>query len=551
MAVVEIAKIQLRRGDARSTGMPQLDTGELGWAISGTNPNSTAPELYIGNQVADGASITNNTRILTTLDLPNIFISSVTTSTYYYSGNRTITIYTGPSSTNVSRTVKKKLDDAIPSLNDFLTTTDISSGDIGVALQRAINTLYLNSDKSSTTDGRIPLRIPAGTYTTSATIYIPPYATLVGDGKRKTVISFTGSSKPLFQFVDLTSTVGSPVVLADMVSGTSPRNISISGMTLQFSSSNLPNSTLPLLRADCALDTSIDNVEFLGNTSTYSTSNFDHAGIEIRGLGGITSRNLRITNCTFDTLYCGIKSDYDIEDITIDNNRFQNLYRGVEFGRSLKSGNSIGPVRTRITKNVFYVVAREAVRIVGIANTYTGHILSQNVYNNVGNNSSYATPGSGDIGGGTSSIIDFQTVGNISENEYFSRFIEINKYNGDAAFVIPIAGHVSIVDNKPMVKTLDSAAATGSIVKLAHSGSVTNIRIQYHITATGLSRWGDLRVICSSSGVDVQDTYSYSGTGDSGIVFAATYDGNFNVITVSYSGNTVTGQLTYQINQYY
>ena len=550
MAVVEIAKIQLRRGDARSTGMPQLDTGELGWAISGTDPNSTAPELYIGNKVADGAINTNNTRILTALDLPNIFTSSVSTSTYYYSGNRTITIYTGPSSTNVARTVKKKLDDAIPSLNDFLTATDISSGDVGIALQRAINTLYLNSDKSSTKDGRIPLRIPAGTYITSATIYIPPYATLVGDGKRKTVISFTGEGKPLFQFVDLTSTVGSPVVLADMVSGTSPRNISISGMTL-LGAAISPDATLPLLRADCALDTIIDDVEFLGNTPVYSTTNVDNAAIEIRGLGGITSRNLRITNCIFDTFYCGIKSDYDIEDITVDNNRFQNVYRGIEFGQDLKSGNSIGPVRTRITKNVFYVVAREAVRIVGIVNTYTGHILSQNVYNNVGNNSSYATPGSGDIGGGTTSIIDFQTVGNVSENEHFSRSIEINKYNGDAVFVIPIAGHVSIVDNKPMIKSLDSAEATGSIVKIAHSGSVTNIKIQYHITSTGLSRWGDLRVICSSSGVDIQDTYSYSGTGDSGIVFAATYDSNYNIITVSYSGNTVTGQLTYQINQYY
>ena len=76
MAVVEIAKIQIRRGDARTeTGMPPLDTGELGWAISGTDPYSTNPELYIGNKVADGASVDANTRILTELDLPNIFNS--------------------------------------------------------------------------------------------------------------------------------------------------------------------------------------------------------------------------------------------------------------------------------------------------------------------------------------------------------------------------------------------------------------------------------------------------------------------------------------------
>lgn len=549
MAVVEIAKIQLRRGNARSTGMPQLDTGELGWAISGTDPNSTAPELFIGNKTADGASITTNTRILTTLDLPNIFTSSITTSTYYYSGNRSMLIYTGPSSTNVARTVKKKLDDEIPNLNDFLTDADKLSGDIGIALQRAINVLYLNSDKSSTRDGRIPLRIPAGSYVTSATIYIPPYATLVGDGKRKTVISFTGESKPLFQFVDLTSTVGSPVTLNNMVSGTSPRIISISGMTLEFSPNISPNSTISLLRADCALDTIIDNIEFRGNTSTYSTSNVDNAGIEIRGLGGITSRNLKITNCIFDTLYCGIKSDYDIEDITINDNRFQNLYRGIEFGQNLRSENSMGPARTRITKNVFYIIAREAVRVVGTSAMYTGHILSQNVYNNVGNDSSYLVPGSGDIDGGISSIIDFQTFGNVSDNDSFSRHVEINNYSGNTNFIIPISGHVSITDNRPMVEELSDA--TGTLVKLAHSGSVTNIKIQYHITATGLSRWGDLRVICSSSGVDIQDTYSYSGSGDSGIIFEAAYNNTYNTITISYSGNTVTGQLTYQINQFY
>ena len=33
MAVVQISKIQVRRGKKNTTGMPQLASGELAWAI--------------------------------------------------------------------------------------------------------------------------------------------------------------------------------------------------------------------------------------------------------------------------------------------------------------------------------------------------------------------------------------------------------------------------------------------------------------------------------------------------------------------------------------
>ena len=50
MAVVQISKIQIRRGRKNTgSGLPQLSSGELGWAID-------SQELYIGNgAVAEGA----------------------------------------------------------------------------------------------------------------------------------------------------------------------------------------------------------------------------------------------------------------------------------------------------------------------------------------------------------------------------------------------------------------------------------------------------------------------------------------------------------------
>ena len=65
MAVVQISRIQVRRGKKGQTNLPQLASGELGWAVD-------SQELYIGNgSVSEGAPQVGNTKILTTAD--NIF----------------------------------------------------------------------------------------------------------------------------------------------------------------------------------------------------------------------------------------------------------------------------------------------------------------------------------------------------------------------------------------------------------------------------------------------------------------------------------------------
>ena len=64
MPVVELGQIQVRRGTANTgSGIPQLASGELGWAID-------RQELYIGNgSVSDGSPTVGNTRILTYNDV--------------------------------------------------------------------------------------------------------------------------------------------------------------------------------------------------------------------------------------------------------------------------------------------------------------------------------------------------------------------------------------------------------------------------------------------------------------------------------------------------
>ena len=66
MAVIEIAKIKVRRGQENTTGLPTLDSGEFGWAVD-------TQRLYIGNgELAEGAPEVGVTRLLTEDDF-NIF----------------------------------------------------------------------------------------------------------------------------------------------------------------------------------------------------------------------------------------------------------------------------------------------------------------------------------------------------------------------------------------------------------------------------------------------------------------------------------------------
>jgi hypothetical protein len=67
MAILEIARIQLRRGLENVDGVPTLAPGELGWAQDTEN-------LWIGKSTDEGAADNFNTRILTEKDL-NLFES--------------------------------------------------------------------------------------------------------------------------------------------------------------------------------------------------------------------------------------------------------------------------------------------------------------------------------------------------------------------------------------------------------------------------------------------------------------------------------------------
>lgn len=193
MAVVQISRIQIRRGQAnQGTGFPQLASGELGWAID-------TQQLYIGNgAVSEGSPSVGNTRILTQTDLSGT--SNLLQQLQHIYRVNDVSVITGPNvNTPVQRSLQTRLDDFVNTA-DFGTRGDgigtSTANDDTNALQRAINQLFLNdttkaySNTVAGTAKRVVLQMPAGQYNISSTIYIPSYASLIGAGADKTVIYY-------------------------------------------------------------------------------------------------------------------------------------------------------------------------------------------------------------------------------------------------------------------------------------------------------------------------------------------------------------------------
>ena len=188
MAVVQISRIQVRRGKINSgTGLPQLASGEMAWAID-------SQELYIGNgAVSEGSPAVGNTKILTQKDLETQFNILNTIKHIYHATDSSIT--TGATANNpTTRLLQDKLDDVVSAYDFGVTGNGVA--DDTVTLQRAINQLFLNpTTKSSGTSviakrTRVTLVLQPGVYNISSTLYVPAYASIVGAGSDKTFIYY-------------------------------------------------------------------------------------------------------------------------------------------------------------------------------------------------------------------------------------------------------------------------------------------------------------------------------------------------------------------------
>jgi hypothetical protein len=355
MAVVQISRIQIRRGQANAgSGIPQLASGEMAWAVD-------TQELYIGNgSVAEGSPAVGNTKILTQNDISGQgnFLSLLEHS------YRPTVIQTGPTAnTPVIRSLQDRLDDRV-NAKEFGAKGDGVTDDTA-ALQRAINQLFLNAYHTGNDfiTSRIVLEIPAGRYLVTGTLFIPSYATIIGAGRDKTIFSYTGTG-PVIQPVH----DGYPTAW-DYSTLTQPRYITLKGFSIWTS---LTSQSVMLLNS--VADSRFENLYISGGYSeTYTTLsgysgnyNLNSQGITLTAYSSVSSssrnifKDIKVSNCSY-----GIFSKYDISDNVFEDMLISNVRQGITFG--LGSNNSVGqqfgPLNNTISRVLFENVKQEAVYI--------------------------------------------------------------------------------------------------------------------------------------------------------------------------------------------
>jgi hypothetical protein len=361
MAVVQISRIQVRRGKANSgTGIPQLASGELAWAIDNQ-------QLYIGNgSVAEGSPAVGNTKILTENDLTaqgNI----LNLIQHIYRADDPSMQTGATTNTPVTRYLQDRLDDRVTT-RDFGAIGDGITDDTA-AIQRAIDQLFLNPTTVDSTESRVVLELPTGTYIVTDTIYIPPYATIVGEGVGCSVIEFTGTG-PVFQFINGTSTIGSPSDISSTLEINQPRNIAIKDLTVHTFTNNQT-----ALKLDAVADSTFENLEIIGEwNETVNNASIGIALYATPSVGGlVTSTRNKFKNITIHGFTHAVSSKQDISHNDFRYCYINDVYRGFDFGRGSNgstNGEQTGPIESIIESCYFYNVKRQAVYIErGIGNT--------------------------------------------------------------------------------------------------------------------------------------------------------------------------------------
>lgn len=481
MAVVQISRIQVRRGRADTSGVPQLASGELGWAIDDQ-------QLWIGNgAVSEGAPAVGNTRILTDNDGDVLLAAK-------YVALRGIVNTSADAGSDIEIDLEDRLDEQI-SVKSFGAVGDGLTDDTA-ALQRAIDQLYLIDSRRGDVDSRIPLYFPAGTYKITDSLKVPSYANLVGAGIDKTILAPEDCGA--FVTVGGDSTPGSYVLEPAFTTDGQPTNISIKGFTMSCSTYD------GAMQLNSVKDSVFEDIKITGDlTGEIST------GVIVEGAGtgedpnyyylpnealldsgqayvnyhaiNISSKSSSVftTKNTYKNIYIsgfvdGIYSDDDVIACDFDSIKINNCVRGMIFGEDIvigAAGQFFGFEKNNITNCVFQDIYRYGVHIdEGKYNT-----LHSNRYIAVGNE------------GGASPeaeypIVRFRRLNNVSYNDYFERAFDTR--GGEARGIDAVAevrGDNGVYEQQGLPINIEvGIAPTGiTLFNLPAQGSVGTYVIDY------------------------------------------------------------------------
>ena len=534
MAVVQISRIQVRRGKGTS-GIPQLAGGEFGWAVDNR-------ALYIGNgSVAEGSPAVGNTKIITEHD--NLF--SLANSYTYLDG---VTVQTGTSATSpITRTLQERLDEIV-NIRSFGATGD-GVTDETVAIQRAIDQLYINNSTKGTEQSRVRLYIPAGKYIVTDTIYLPPYTTIYGDGMEKTVFSMTDNDT-VFQTVNSSSTPGNYANDSSSTTLNQASNIHLEGITIQTIS-----TAKPAIRLQSCKMSNFKEIKIVGPWTTGTAINTANAGMELESLSSLVgTQDNKFDHIHFTGLSVGIASDDDIYGNHWHCSHFSNLGNGVMFGEGTSlgaQGQSTAPCKNSISHSQFSNIDREAIVITQGTNNTSTH----NTFESVGNVG-------GNEGNAQYSVIDFNRPGNNSVEDFFARTADLGynqTYISTYKYVSEIKGKVNATLGGLNSLEVQEASSSTYFFRLPGDYSRTyNIDYTYSSSVANAQRSGTMEFMLDvgTNTLNFVDDHTYQGDSnyENALTFTAATinaDGQSGVDTIVVSMlNSITndqGEFNYKI----
>jgi hypothetical protein len=480
VAVVSISRIQLRRGrELAGTGIPQLASGELGWAID-------TQKLYIGSgAVSEGAPAVENIELLT--ERSNILDLA---DQYVYGTDDNIQTGSSPS-TPVARSIRQKLDDTV-SIRDFAENNE----DPSATIQRAIDELFLTSQYSNVT-----LRIPAGEYVITDAIFVPPFANIVGDGPEKTLLINNGTAPQIFYtkgtdnnaFID-----DSAIVNSDQ----QPRSILIQGMTLE------QPSFYEILRLQNCKDSVFRDINFRGNWST-GNGETDQGAIlmDAGGNSAAACDNNVFVNCNFSNLSYVCRSESHSDRNHFANARVDTVRKGFVLGTE---GSSTGPSYNTVKNYRFTNVYQSAIMFEsGSYNT-----SSCNSFVDVG------TSGSSDSAiNYTDPVIVFGNNSNVSSDDYFGRTQPaIVTDSPNLIYRAEIEGPKSYTNSFTVSRGLGGILDFQRVLNVPTDQNRGTVEIDYtyKIDGSNIYRNGTMTIVFNKtdSTASLTDNYSHSGAGD-------------------------------------
>jgi len=532
MAVIQISKIQHRRGAIGEQGMPQLASGELGWAVD-------TQQLFIGNgSVAEGAPAVGNTEVLTQYSTATINLFNYI---YEYQGGKADPTTFHPYT--VERTLQNKLDEQV-SVLDF-GADPASNNDITQAIQNAVTATYMNAHGTDVSFKK-KLFIPAGTYNITSTIYLPPNITICGEGSSSTVLVSINTSGNNTIFRTRSIDITYPGQFTPFTSLSDPvSNVSISNMTFTYG----PNSPIysrttnssALLVLDMAQYSKVHDCKFYGtftnifatsqNSVTHLGGTVPYAGIQISGVNTV---DIKIDSNTFNGLIMGTFCYENNKYVTYSNNMFNTLYYGILAGISTTSTvNTTGNLYNKANNNKFLNINRSGIAVT-VPRTYTGvtgFISEGNFFHNVGNGIT------GNESGQITQCINFTTaIGCTSTNDKFTRFDEAQTTYSTSTFFPLVYGKAITVNDTVTYQYPINWTSTATLIRIPYLTTMTGVVMEYQLQKTTGIRKGVLKVNASpyqSGTITYTDQYNYAGT-EPGVVLTAKLinSTNTNITTV-------------------